>query len=305
MPNSLGTLSATIISSQMLEATLQRLSPLRAFTTDLSDESIDFGQAVRVRAPSAPTVTNYSTSTGYAASDATTTDYSVTINAHKAVKLSFNSQELSGTKRNLLEEQVKVSAYALADNLIDAVHALIVAGTFTNTAVTQSAATTDRATLLSLRSSLTTAGAPDFGRAVLMNVAAFTNLTSDTKIISSDFNQGSNVDLQSGVVRNVAGFDAVYECPQLPTTGAMSGFALHKSALLIATRLPKDPAMVPGGLNVPVPGEISVVKDEASGLALQTRTWYDMNLGTLNQVYTLMYGISAGVVAHGTILKTA
>lgn len=303
MANSLGTLTSNIVSGLMLEATLARLAPLRAFTTDLSADAIDYGAAIKVRTATPATVADYHTTNGYVATDATTTDYTVTINAHKHVSLSFHEQELSGTSRRLLDEQIKVSAYALADALIDAVNALVVVGTFTNTEVTETAANTDRDTLISLRKSLTTNGAPDFDRNVLMNPDAFAFLTADAKIISADYNNLGNVDMVSGQVRNVAGFNTIYEVPGLPSTGNMQSFALHKSALLIATRLPKDPGAVAGG--VPVPGSIEVIQDEATGLAMQVRTWYDMQKGRLNQTYTLMYGVAAGVIKHLTICKTA
>lgn len=303
MANSLGTLTSSVVSSIMLEATLARLAPLKAFTTDLSAEAVDFGQAIKVRTATPATVAAYHTTNGYVATDATTTDYSVSVDTHKHVSLSYHEQELSGTGRKLLEEQVMVSGYALADAVIDSALALIVAATYTNTAITETHANTDRDTLVSLRQSLTNAGAPDFGRNVLMNVAAFGYLTADAEIISSDYNNLSNIDYQSGVLKNLQGFQNVFEVPNLPSTGNMSAFALHKSAVLIAARLPKDPGVA--GVNVMVPGSIEVIQDPDSGLALQVRTWYDMQKGRLNQTFTLMYGVAAGVVAHATIVKTA
>lgn len=303
MANSLGTLTSNVVSSIMLEATLARLAPLKAFTTDLSAEAVDFGQAIKVRTATPATVAAYHTTNGYVAVDATTTDYSVSVDTHKHVSLSYHEQELSGTGRKLLEEQVMVTGYALADAVIDSALALIVAATYTNTAITETAANTDRDTLVSFRQSLTNAGAPDFGRNVLMNVSAFGYLTADTKIISQDYNNIGNIDYQSGVLKNVQGFQNIFEVPNLPSTGNMQSFAAHKSAVLIVARLPKDPGVA--GVNVPIPGSIEVIQDEASGLALQVRTWYDMQKGRLNQTFTLMYGVAAGVVAHATIAKTA
>lgn len=303
MANSLGTLTSNIVSGIMLDATLARLAPLKAFTADFSAEAVDFNQSLKMRTATPAAVAAYHTTNGYVATDATTTDYSVTIDTHKHVSLSYHEQELSGTKRKLLEEQVMVSGYALADAVIDSALALIVAATYTNTAITETAANTDRDTLVSLRQSLTNVGAPDSGRNVLMNVSAFGYLTADTKIISRDYNDIGNNDYRSGVLKNVQGFEAIYEVPNLPSTGNMQSFACHRSAVLIATRLPKDPGV--GGVNVPVPGTIEVIQDPDTGFALQVRTWYDMQKGRLNQTFTLMYGVAAGVVAHATIVKTA
>jgi len=304
MANSLGTLTSNIVSGIMLEATLARLAPLKAFTSDFSAEAVDFGQSLKMRTATPATVAAYHTTNGYVAVDATTTDYSVAIDTHKHVSLSYHEQELSGTNRKLLEEQVMVSGYALADAVIDSALALVIAATYTNTAITETAANTDRDTLISFRQSLTNAGAPDSGRNVLMNVSAFGYLTSAANVNTFDYREsGASTDYRSGVMRNVQGFDAVYEVPNLPSTGNMQSFACHKSALLIATRLPKDPGVA--GVNVPVPGTIEVIQDENTGFALQVRTWYDMQKGRLNQTFTLMYGVAAGVVAHATIAKTA
>lgn len=303
MANSLGTLTSNIVSSMMLELTLARLAPLKALATDFSAEPIDFGQSLKVRTATPPTVSDYSTTNGYVAVDATTTDYSVTMDKHKHVTLAFHDQEISGTNRKLLDEQIRVSAYALADQVIDDVLALVVAATFTNTAITETAANTDRDTLVSLRQSLTNNSAPHVGRNVLMNVAAFGYLSADTKIISRDYNDIGNNDYRAGELKNIQGFDSVYEVPNLPSTGNMQSFALHKSALVMAARLPKDPGAIGG--NVMIPGTIETLQDEDTGLALQVRTWYDMQKGKINQTYTLMYGVAAGVIKHLTIAKTA
>lgn len=303
MANSLGSLTSNIVSSMMLELTLARLAPLMALSTDFSAEAIDFNQSLKVRTATPPTVSDYSTTNGYVAVDATTTDYTVTIDKHKHVTLAFNDQEISGTARRLLDEQVRVAAYALADQVLDDVLALVIAATFTNTAITETAANTDRDTLVSFRQSLTNNAAPDTGRNVLMNVSAFGYLTADTKIISQDYNNIGNNDYRSGVLKNIQGFDNVFEIPNLPSTGNMQSFALHKSALVMAARLPKDPGAIGG--NVMIPGSIETIQDENTGLALQVRTWYDMQKGKLNQTYTLMYGVAAGVIKHLTIAKTA
>ena len=309
MANSLGTLTSNLISSIMLESTLARLAPLRAITTDFSGEALDYGQAIKVRAAVPASVADYSTTNGYvAAADVTTTDYTVTVNKHKHVSLSFNEQELSGTKRNLLEEQVRASAYNLADAIIDDVLALIVPATFTNTALVAADTAFNRDALIELRKSLNVAGAPDMNRSVLVNPGAFAYLTKDSKIISRDYADSDNIDMGSGTLLNVAGFRGVYEVPGLPSPvvggGTMNACALHPSALLMATRLPKDPGAVAGN-GLPIPGSIETITDPATGFSLQSRTWYDMQKGFLNQTWTVMYGVAAGVIKHLSINKTA
>lgn len=302
MANSLGTLTSTLITDIVLEAALARLAPLMAFSRDFSAEAVKYGQTVNARYVTPAAVADYSTTDGYVAGDATTSNVNVTMNKHKHVTIAFNDQELSGTGRNLLEEQARTNAYQLADQVIDDALALVVAATYTNTAITETAANTDRDTLGALRQSLTNAKAPDFGRSVLMNVAAFGYLTSDAKIISSDYNDRGNVDMVSGRLRNVMGFENVFEVPNLPSTGNMQSFACTRSALVIATRLPEDPGVTS---SAPIPGSIRVVQDPDTGLALQVREWYDMKLGKLSQTYTLMYGVAAARTEFLTICKTA
>jgi hypothetical protein len=301
MANSLGSLTSNLISSIMLEATLKRLAPLRLMTSDFSGEALDFGQAIKVRTATPASVADYNTSTGYVAANATTTDYTVTLDKHKHVTLAFNDQEYTGTKRGLIEEQVRVSAYALADQIIVDTLALVVAATFTNTTEFCLEASFDRAQLLKLRSSLNLAGAPDTNRLALLTTGAFTALTGDAKIISRDYSDSDNIDMGSGALRNVAGFSGVYEVPSMAVATVRNGFALHPSALCIATRVPKDPGI--GGANIP--GVIENITDPNTGFTLQSRTWYDMKLGTMNQTWTVMYGVAAGVVKHLTINRNA
>lgn len=305
MANSLGALSSAIITDITFEAAISRLAPLQAFSRDFSAEAVNYNQAITARYITPAAVADYSTTDGYVAGDSTATDISVTINNHKHVSIAFNDQELAGTRRNLIEEQAMTNGYQLADAVIDSALALVVAATYTNTAITETAANTDRDTLISLRKSLTNAKAPDFGRNVLMNVDAFAYLTADTKIISSDYSGGSTLDMRSGVLRNVAGFDNVFEVPNLPSTGNMQSFACTRSALVVAARLPNDGAEMAARMGVPVSASIRTVTDEATGLSMQVREFYDAKLGKLQQTYTLMWGVAAARIPFLTICKTA
>src|SRR5581483_6648350 len=92
--NSVGTLAGTLVVQRVLELLKLTFPALTRFSTDFSDQPASYNQTVTTRIVSIPTVQTYNTSTGWTASDDTTTDVSVTINAHKGVPITFDSNTL-------------------------------------------------------------------------------------------------------------------------------------------------------------------------------------------------------------------
>src|SRR5271155_4092564 len=143
MPNSFGTLTPDIITLSVMDYLKKKFPIIKSLATDFSPLPIDFNETVKSRVVTVPTVSDYDTVNGYVAGAATTTDVDGTINKHKHVSLSFGEQEISGTKRNLAEEQMSASAYALGRQMMIDLGALFTAGNFPTSEVA-TIANTDR-----------------------------------------------------------------------------------------------------------------------------------------------------------------
>src|SRR5207253_8426372 len=106
-----------------------------------------------------PTVQDYSAANGYVPVAASTVDVPVTINKHKHVSLSFNSDEISGTNRKLADEQIDGAVDAIGEQVLSDVFALVTLANFTTVPITETINNHDRETLTAVREALTGAGA--------------------------------------------------------------------------------------------------------------------------------------------------
>lgn len=297
--NSLATLTGELVLQQALPLLKLKFPLLSAISTDFSSENSSFGQALKTRTRSLPAVVDYSTTTGYASSDVTTTDVPVTIDAHKAVQIEFNANEIAGTSRDLFKEQVEGISYQLGKVLVDALYARITAGNFTN-ATTQAVGGFARATVIKLTKALMGRGAPDFGLFVLLNQDYFEALANDTSIVALATQQKAELITEYRLPK-VASLQP-YEAVNLPNTGNLVGFAGAPDALVLATRLPADYSKaLPGSNN----GSISTLTNADTGISLAVTQFVDHTLGKAVWRAALMYGTARGQASSGQRLISA
>ncbi len=300
--NSLGSLVGDIISQRTLELLKFEFPVLGRISTDLTDENADFGQSVKVRLVTPPAASDYVAGTGYSIGNAVTTDVAVTINAHKAVTVEFNANELSGTRRQLFGEQDEGLHYSLGKVIVDAVYALIIggAGNFTNSTI-QALATFTKKDVTAMAKELGKRGVPRMNRTLLLNSDYFEALGNDSAIVSLAAYQRPEV-ITDYVLPKIAGFQP-YEAPNLPTTGNLTGFGFTPSALALATRVPNDyatalPGVTGGGIS-------KVITNPDTGISVMQTQFVDHRAGSAVQRIAIMYGVARGQVAAGQILKSA
>jgi phage I-like protein len=298
--NSLDTLSGELVTQRALSLLKLSFPILSKVSTDFSAGHAAFNQTVNTRIRSVPSVTNYNTSTGYATSDAETTDVPVTIDNHKAVQISYNANELASTERDLFGEQAEGCQYALGKAMVDELYALITAGNYTN-ATTKALSTFSRAEVTAMAKALFDRGVPAMGRFLLLNSAYFEKLQSDASIVSLAAYQRPEVITQY-TLPPIAGFD-VLQAVNLPTTANLTGFAGAPDALAIATRLPNDySAALPGATGG---GVVSTVRNPDTGISVMLVQHVNHTLGAAYWRIALMFGVAKGQVASGQRLISA
>lgn len=299
--NSFGTVTSTLIVLRALDLLKLNFPILQGrISTSFTDGAVKFGQTVTGRIITVPTVGTYNTSTGYGIANATTTDVSVVINAHKHITIALHAEEAAGTPRDLFAEQAEAMQYALGKDLVDALYAKFLIADYTN-ATTVATASITRTTLpVALAKAFNTRGVPQMNRTLLLNVDAFAALATDASIVSLATN------LQPELITNytlpqVSGFQPI-EAVNLPSTGNMTGFALTPDAALIATRLPVDYTQaLPGSSH----GSVSTVTNPDTGISVLKTDFVDHTLGTANSRIAWMYGVAKGQVASGQIIKSS
>jgi hypothetical protein len=301
--NSLGTLAGTLTLQRSLDLLQLELPVLRGITTDYSAENAAYGQAVTTRLRSVPTVVDYNTTTGYASSDATTTDVSVTLNAHKAVQIEFNVNEIASTSRDLIAEQAEGISYALAKAFSDAIMALPNnADHGTSYKTVKALASITRADFVAMEKAMAIRGVSR-NRMLWLNADVYEKLALDTSLVNLATYQKPEI-ITGSALPPVAGFN-VFRAVNLPATtfgaGALQGVAFAPDAFALVTRLPNDYTKAVG---VDGGGALSVVS-HASGISFQVVKFVDHKLGKAYWRAAFMYGVANGQKASAQVLTTA
>jgi hypothetical protein len=301
MANTLGTLSPDVITLDVLQFLKKRFPMLTAVATDFSKEPVRLNTHIISRVPVVPAVQSFSQANGYAASNASTTDVSVLINNFRYVGLSFYDDEMASTPRNLVQEQVEGAAYALGKDAFDKLMALCIVANFPTHTVS-TAANLTRDTLTAVRAQLQQAGSmvPRFG---IVDSTGMQYLLQDPTIVSRFYVNVSDqaIDQEAGILTGIGGFEKIYEYPDLTTDAANTlGFFGNKNALVMAARVPSDPASFVA--NIPINAIIKNVSDEETGLTLQYRYHYDVQKGRLDLILTWIFGVALGVAGHGALI---
>lgn len=299
--NSLGTLAPELITQRSL--TLLKLSfPwLSKVSTSFTAEAAAFDQEVNARLVSVPTVGHYSTTLGYVSTGATATDVPVKISNHDYVQIEFNANELASTGRNLFQEQVDGMHYAIGKTFVDGLLALITVANFANESI-EAVADTDRDTMDTLATALSTRGVPEFNRIGLLKSAVFRKLGKDSSIVNlAAMGQRPEI-ITQGVLPPISGIQP-YELFNLPTDENLIGFACTPDALALATRLPNDYTQAMPG--VPSTAAVSTVTNPDTGISLMMVRYIDHQLGKAVTRFAFMWGVAKGNPLAGQRLISA
>lgn len=294
--NSLGGVVGNLVVQRSLDLLKTEFPLLSRVSTDFSDQNAAYGQTIKTRLLTPPAATDYNTSTGYASSDVTTTDVDVVINAHKAVSITFNVNELAGTRRMLFDEQREGMHFSLGEALVSALYALITSGNYTN-ATTKAKSSFGRGTLTQMAKALNGVGrkAPKNNRTLLLNGDYFEVLANDSAVV----NLATMLDrtlIEQYKIPPIAGFQP-FEAIDLPSTGNLNGFGLSPDAMAVVTRLPNDYSSVFPGVSAG--GLVSTVTNPDTGVSVMLVQFIDHKLGSATMRVALMYGVAVGRATSG------
>lgn len=296
--NSLGSVAGDLITLRALDLLKLSFPVLSAITTDFSSENARQGQVIKTRIVSVPTVVTLNDTTGWASSDATTTDVSVTIGQPKGVQIEYGSTELATTGRNLFQEQVEACHYALGKDLVDAVYALITTA-YTN-ATTKATASVARLDLVAMEKALAIRGVTGT-LWMLANADIYERLSNDTTVTSLATAQRAEI-ITGTALPPIAGFNLI-RAINLPTTSNLTGFAFRKDAMAVAVRLPEDYMKnAPAGA---VHGAMSVVTNPDTGISVQKVDFVDHKLAKAYSRISWAYGVARAQLASGQRLISA
>jgi len=303
--NSFGSVTSDLIVLRCLDLLKFKYPILSMISTDFSDGAVPLqGQNIVSRIVSVPPVVTYNTTTGWASSDATTTDVPVVIGAPVGVQISLQNTEIGGSNRDLFAEQVEASHTALGKNMVDALYAIITQANFSGAPkrTIKALASFARGDVIDMGTALSKRGVGD-SRFLLLNSDYYGALTKDLVTVANPALIGGNT-LQTRALPRVQDFNVI-EAATLPanaftsTTGTLQGFGGGKDSLVIATRVPDDyTKALPGSSH----GSVSVVTNPDTGISVQKVDFVDHVLGRAYSRIAISYGVAKGQVASGQCL---
>ena len=287
MANTLGGINLAQIANESLDPLLAAMAPLSAFSTDFSADVADKGESVATRVASA--VTAASATSGYTATDVTSTAKTITLNNHIHFTSAFTDLEVAKGGFDLLKRVFVVPAVnAVANKMMDDTLALVTSTNYTNgTAVEAASFGADN--VADLAKELSEENVPLNGRSLVVGPAYYGNLAKDNAIQAAYAFGGAEAIRENRVAR-VHGFD-LHSYNDIPDNSEnLTGFACSQEGILIAARQPAMP--------VDWYGQVESVTEPGSGLTLQWRSYYDGSAGKQMLTCTVIYGVAVGVANH-------
>ena len=283
MANTLNGINLAAIAQSVLDNLSAQHTPVSAFTTDFSSEIADQGESITTRIATA--VSAGDASSGYSATDVTSSAKTVTLNQHKHFTMAFTDLEIAKGGMNMLERTfVRPATHAVINSMVDALMALVVNSEFGNV-VTVTSSNFGADDVATLAGDLTTLNVPKDERALIIKPAYYASLAQDNAIQAS---YASTLDdsIRNHSVPRVHGFN-VYEYSDIPTNSEnLEGFACGPEALLIDARQPAIPQNWSAA--------VESVTDPDSGLTIQLRSWYEGKDGKQMITATTIFGVLVG-----------
>ena len=293
--NTLGGINPTRISQLSLDVLKTVGVPLRAFTTDLTDDVAVSGDVVTTRFATVPSTQDFDSSK--ATGNSTTTARSVTLNKYKGVSIGFKDTEVAFSDVDLLDLYIKPAISSIVDGMISDVLANVTSGNGFNaneSVITASALDSDK--VADLAQGLSTRKVPMSPRSLILKPSYYVTLLKDaTFVAASDGPSGTGPIRDYNLPRSLV-FDVYEYNGTVPANDInMAGLACGKQALVIANRA------------IPTPsdwyGNVQNITDPDSGLTLQMRSFYD----GVEQVYQFaaLYGSAVGIDEYATAIVSS
>lgn len=236
------TLTSTEILSDVIKAFAKRFPALNRMGTDFRAERLKLNQTYIAHIAGMPSVSTYSTSTGYAngavEARGLLTDVPITVSNHPTCPLKWLHLDSIKDNKQEYDEVIGNAGYVMAKSVVDSLLADANARNFSQE-YGIATADADYDLLTALTGQLNTVGAASLGRTLLVSTAVANVLAADSRMISKDY--AGQLIGGDGYRRwvNVGGFAEIIEYPDLPSnngaqltgvTGANSGDLMTKTA---------------------------------------------------------------------------
>jgi hypothetical protein len=291
MSNTIAGINLQVVAQDSLTTLLAEFPLIQKFTTNFSGDIANRGESVTTRIASPVEAGDVGTS-GYVKTDVTSTAKTINLDKHKAFVMGFGDGEVAkGGYEVLRRTFLRPAAHSVAKAVLNDIFNLCSASNFgtvgtSGVGYNGTSAGFDADAVASLSQYLTDKDNPQAGRLLIVKPSLYTALAKDNAI-QAQYASGTNAPLTENLLPRIHGFE-VNQYTALPTAGVTNqkGIFCTPEAILIASRLPATPSNWYGN--------VATATDEASGLSLQIREWYDGDKGEQKIAMTILYGVAVG-----------
>ena len=287
-----------IFGARAFQQLVEILTPLSAFSTDISSEVRGYGDAVIVPLFGNTTTTTFTQSTTvYEQSGGLISAITVTLDKRKITPIDLTLQQLAeSSNASRFDQYADQLGKSMSQAVLTDIWSLITTTNFGSAVITTASANYDRAELIAARAALIGAGVRG-NKSFVGNLAIESALLGDDKITLA-LNRGDSMAIKEGNLGRLLGMD-IYTSDVLPSNSvSLVGFACGKDAIAVAMRNLGD--YLPAGDYEAVE---QFVDPETGISALYTRHWsraqgkYFINLHCL-------YGYSTAVTGALKVFTT-
>ena len=214
------TLSTTLILQDTLKAYRTLFPMLGAMGTQFDKTPLTLNEVVTAHIRTLPTAANFDASTGYAngasSGRSLMVDIPITVDKHRHVPIKWAHLDAIKDQKASYEGAVADAAFVLGREMVLSAINKVNAGTITGEII-EATANCDLETLEQITTAMNIAGAAPGGRVGIVSSAVAGALALDTRIASRDYYGILTSGQAYRVFRNVGGFQAIYEFPDMPT----------------------------------------------------------------------------------------
>lgn len=295
MANTNNGVNLDVLSMTSLDVLKTEGIPLSSFTTDFTGDIMSRGETVTTRFAGLPTVKDFTA--GKSADDQSTTSRTITLDTYRGVSMAFTDLERTYSPLELAELFVRPAISQLVDDTINNILSLVTAASFTNNVVVADGAL-DADTVADLAGGLSSRKVPQAGRSLIIKPTNMASLTKDGAIHAASDGPAGTGPIKEHRLPRLHGFDVKEYNGTIPTNSeGLAGIACGKQGLIIAARqvvAPKEGTWY---------GNVINIQDEASGLPIQIREYYDNAVGLCYE-FGILYGYKVGISNYLTRIST-
>ena len=285
----------TIFAQEALNAFNAALSPISAFSRNISSEARNKGDAIVVPFISALTATTFNATTAnYQSGGGAVTSNTVNLNQHNIVTMDLTDIQVANSSGARFDAIAAQAGRALAAKVLENIWKVITTSNFGAATVTTSEASYTLAQIIAFRKQLSLNNVPLDMVSCFFNPVVGAALLGSSNVLQA-YALGDNSAVRTGSLGKLVGFDT-YETNILPTAStSLVSFAAHPDSINLAMRYlaPQDTSMYLAAEQVSAP----------NGITMGYRRSFDPAKGIHYGAFECFYGVATGLTL-GLVLGT-